>query len=323
MRQSDETVWIALRVFFNEMPSHKIPTAGPPVQEVAAPSRGAAPATTTGPAWGPSLQGDGDAAAVAYRDLAPYYDRLTADHDYERWTDTLEPLALLHGLEGRRLLDVACGTGKSFEAFVGRGYDVCACDISPEMAARARERAGGAVDVHVADMRALPVLDAFDLVTCLGDSVNYLTEPADLPAAFASAARNLRPGGLYLFDVNTLLMYRSAFLVDRCADDPGGLFFAWRGARAAPAVAGTLAEATVEVFALDGGLWRREASRHVQRHHPEPLLREALARAGFAHVSAHGQDAGGVVRGAPDEERLTKTVFVARTASETTEQGRR
>lgn len=258
----------------------------------------------------PTSQG---AAAVAYRRLAPYYDRFTVEHDYERWTTSLEPLARRHGLAGKRLLDVACGTGKSFEPFVRRGYAVTACDLSPEMTAQAAVRAGGAAEVHVADMRALACLGSFDLVTCLGDSLNYLTgAPGDLAAAFASAARNLRPGGLYLFDVNTLFTYRSWFLADHCVD-AGELYFAWRGARPEPVDAATVAVATVEIFSpAEGGLWARDVSRHVQRHHPEPLLRSLLADGGFDAVWAYGQDRTGTVAGAPDEDRLTKTIFVAR-----------
>src|SRR3954470_8805151 len=160
-----------------------------------------------------------DQALEAYDGLAPHYDAFTAGYDYERWIDALEGLAIEHGLGGSRVLDVACGTGKSFLPLVERGYEVVACDLSEAMAAHAAAKAGRAADVRVADMRELPAWGRFDLVLCLGDSVNYLLEAGDLERAFASAARNLRSGGIYLFDVNTLTMYREAFLVDRCVDD--------------------------------------------------------------------------------------------------------
>src|SRR5690242_14968886 len=88
---------------------------------------------------------------AAYEELAHVYDELTAHHDHERWLSLLLGLAEAHGLAGRRLLDVGCGTGKSFMPLVRRGFDVTACDISPRMAARARRRARGhGVAVHVA-----------------------------------------------------------------------------------------------------------------------------------------------------------------------------
>src|SRR5215207_9538088 len=101
-----------------------------------------------------------------YDVLAPAYDVLTAGHAHGAWLREIEHLALDHGLRGRRLLDVACGTGKSFEPLLQEGYSVTACDVSPGMVAHARRRAGGHARVLVADMRRLPVLGAFDLVTC-------------------------------------------------------------------------------------------------------------------------------------------------------------
>src|SRR5918999_1163154 len=105
-----------------------------------------------------------DPALSAYEGLAPFYDELTAAYDYESWLDGLEALALEHGLAGRRLLDVACGTGKSFLPMLRRGYEVTACDLSPAMVALAREKAPpGEADLLVADMRELPRLGEFDL----------------------------------------------------------------------------------------------------------------------------------------------------------------
>src|SRR3954454_12293784 len=115
-----------------------------------------------------------DLAAEAYDGLAPAYDAFTAGHEYECWLDYLEALAVEHGLPGRDLLDVGCGTGKSFLPMLERGYDVVACDLSPQMVARAREKMPtGAARVLVADMRELADLGAFDLVTCLDDAINY------------------------------------------------------------------------------------------------------------------------------------------------------
>ena len=57
-------------------------------------------------------------AAETYAGLAPFYDELTREHDYDGWTRHLEATALRFGVSGRRLLDAACGTGKSFLPFL-------------------------------------------------------------------------------------------------------------------------------------------------------------------------------------------------------------
>ena len=83
----------------------------------------------------------GDPAAEAYKGLAPFYDELTRAHDYDAWTFHLERRARRSACAGSRLLDVACGTGKSFLPLLERGYRVTGCDISPEMLDQARAKA--------------------------------------------------------------------------------------------------------------------------------------------------------------------------------------
>src|SRR2546421_6661629 len=112
----------------------------------------------------------------AYHDLAPFYDGFTAGYAYDGWLSRLEALAQAQGLAGRRLLDVGCGSGKSFLPLLERGYEVTACDISPAMVEEARRKVTGRARVVVADMRSLPALGEFDLITCLDDAVNYLLD---------------------------------------------------------------------------------------------------------------------------------------------------
>src|SRR3954467_8513306 len=119
-------------------------------------------------------------AEIAYEAIAPVYDEFTAHHDYGLWLGALLPEAERHGLRTGRLLDVACGTGKSFIPMLERGWQVTACDISAAMVELARAKVGDAVDLSVADMRELPELGRFDLVWCLDDAINYLLSGEEL-----------------------------------------------------------------------------------------------------------------------------------------------
>jgi SAM-dependent methyltransferase len=245
-------------------------------------------------------------ALLAYERLAPVYDDFTDGYDHDAWIGRLERIARNHGANGPRVLDVACGTGKSFVPLLERGYDVWACDISPAMVERARRCPGVDPDrVLVADMRALPELGAFELITCLDDAVNYLLDDADLVAAFASIARLLAPDGVYLFDANTLATYRAGFAVDAVFERPLAAA-TWRGETTGPIEPGALCAASI-AFDDDG----REVSRHVQRHHPAPTIRRALTSAGLACRAVLGQSTGGVLHEDAEEEVHTKLVYVA------------
>ncbi|HKG39826.1 MAG TPA: class I SAM-dependent methyltransferase [Conexibacter sp.] len=246
-------------------------------------------------------------ALLAYERLAPVYDDFTDGYDHDAWIDRLEQIARNHGADGPRVLDVACGTGKSFAPLLARGYDVWACDISPAMIDRAR----GCADIDpervlVADMRDLPELGAFGLVTCLDDAVNYLLSVDDLIAAFASVARLLAPDGVYLFDTNTISTYRAGFAANATFERPLAAAV-WRGETVEPIQPGAVCSAAIEL-AGDGG---NAVSRHVQRHHPEPTIRHALSSAGLACRAVLGQSTGGVLHEDADEDAHTKLVYVA------------
>lgn len=252
-------------------------------------------------------------AHETYRRLAPFYDELTRDHDYDGWTRHLEHTALTYGVRGRRLLDAACGTGKSFIPFLERGYAVTGCDISREMLAVASAKTREA-ELFTADVRELGDVGEFDLITCLDDAVNYLTGDGDLDLAFGSFARNLAEDGVLVFDLNTVSAYRTTWARDATLESPE-LFLAWRGQTGEGFEPGGIAELIVEAFSeTRPGVYERVTSRHVERHHPRPAVERALAGAGLATVGVFGLLSDGSLDtvATADEDLHHKLVYFAR-----------
>jgi SAM-dependent methyltransferase len=243
-------------------------------------------------------------ARTAYDAFASAYDVFNRAYQYESWTGKLLGEAEKAGLEGNRLLDVGCGTGLSFVALLDRGWKVTACDISPGMLEIARARAGDRAELLVADMRALPELGEFDLVWAVNDAVNYVGGEEELRAALASMAGNMAPGGVLLFDLNTLLTYRTFFCetFDREVD---GQRFAWRGEMEPDSVVpGSTCEAHFEAEGLDID------HVHRQRHFPEPAVLAAIESAGLRSRAVLGELEGTLTPGL-DESVHTKAVYVA------------
>jgi SAM-dependent methyltransferase len=253
-----------------------------------------------------------DHALRAYEVFAGFYDDFTSDHDYEQWVGKVESLVRELGQTGRTVLDVACGTGSSFEPLLARGYAITATDISPAMVTEARRKAGGRVAVHVHDMRALPVLGRFDVVLCLGEAVNYLHSEDELLAAFAGARRNLCAGGLFVFDAVALGAFRSIFSslsVSPAADR----VIVLDGKGSPDLKEGGEAEVRIERMIRDReGRWRREQSVHHHRHHPKDALRAALERSGFELAAVRGCTADEPLHSTADDLRHTKLLFAAR-----------
>lgn len=255
---------------------------------------------TTAPATG--------SPAAAYDVLAPAYDLLTAGYAYGPWLAAIDRLARQHGVSGGRALDVACGTGKSLEALLDLGYEAVGCDGSRGMAAVARRKLRGRAEVLVADMRELPELGAFDLVTCLDDAVNHLPTEADVEAALRAMRARLAADGVLVFDVNTLSAYRHAG--DRIVED-GERIVLWHGSPARLDRPGGRAEVAMDVLSHAGaGLWRRARASWGHWHYPLDRIPVLAAAAGLEVVAVRGQRPGGRLEPAPDEARHRKALFL-------------
>jgi SAM-dependent methyltransferase len=249
-------------------------------------------------------------AAHAFAAMAPYYDAFTSHHDYELWWSGLERLLPTPLAQGSPVLDLACGTGKSCEPLLRRGLRVTACDGSAEMLSQARHKLGDHVDLHLADVRALPVLGRFALITCLDDITNYLLDAEELVALFEGIARNLAPDGVAVLDANTLWTFRS-FFGATIALDGGDHFMSWRGECPADAPAGVLAEAALDIFVRTGtGRWTRRVSRHFERHHSVETITAAVQSAGLEMVLVRGMFPDVSFEAELDEERHNKAIYL-------------
>jgi SAM-dependent methyltransferase len=252
-----------------------------------------------------------DHSRVAFDAFAPHYDAFTSHHDYELWIGGLLSVAEQHGFAGTRLLDVACGTGKSLLPFVRRGFSVTACDHSEPMLELARQKAPD-VAFHLVDARELPVLGQFDLITALGDIVNYQLQERDLVALLSGIRRNLGNEGLAIFDANTLWMYGNFFadsthvrdeqrdLRWECLSDPNlepdGLAIACLSIGDRGTADGHLPVETL----------------HYQRHYPVERMGEALGDAGLELVAVLGQFPDVSFESSVDEHRHSKAIYLAR-----------
>jgi ubiquinone/menaquinone biosynthesis C-methylase UbiE len=112
------------------------------------------------------------------------------------------------GQQNRKLLDVCCGTGVLACHFLQAGYQVTGLDLSESMLGYARENnmeatvRGQANWVH-ADATDFQIDDGFGLVLSTFDALNHLLSEDALQACFTCVIRVLKPGGWFIFDLNT------------------------------------------------------------------------------------------------------------------------
>jgi SAM-dependent methyltransferase len=130
---------------------------------------------------------------------AKYYDQIYAWKDYGSEAEQIASI-IRENLrsDGRRLLDVACGTGLHIEHLKGR-FEVEGLDLDEALLDIARQRNPG-VAFHAANMIDFELGRSFDVVACLFSSIGYVQTIKALERAVACMARHLRPGGLLIIE---------------------------------------------------------------------------------------------------------------------------
>lgn len=137
---------------------------------------------------------DDPIARDAYDELAATYAEDVETNGYNAHIEFPGTTALVPDVEGARVLDAGCGTGRYTEWLLERGADVVGVDASEAMLDHARERVGDRAELHRADLGGS--LDfardvEFDGVV----SALALGYVEDWRRPFSGFARILKPGG--------------------------------------------------------------------------------------------------------------------------------
>ena len=145
--------------------------------------------------------------AKNYSYLAPLYDKLMEDVDYESWADYIDEIIQEHYPEAEKILELACGTGSVAISLDELGYySVTASDLSPEMIDVARNKALKAhADIRFTtlDFLNIDIDEQFDVIFSVFDSVNYLKSDIEVLRMLEQCEQVLKPGGLLIFDFST------------------------------------------------------------------------------------------------------------------------
>lgn len=240
----------------------------------------------------PELGNRQASGVTAYQNYAPYYDATGQIRFAVLMAHYVRDVLVRHPAPGRRMLDLACGTGTLALLFADEGWAAVGLDASPATLAQARAKAAnldtvGSVAFVQGDMRqpgaALAGISnarpgSFDLATCVYDSLNYLLDERELAACFAGIAEALAPGGVALLDMNTHHFLEHDWLPSEVLELPG--FVQVSQSHFDPATA--CSTMVLTGFSGDDAQgYQRFDETHVERAYPPELVAELLAAAGL------------------------------------------
>ncbi len=217
-----------------------------------------------------------------YERYAEIYDRSGQIAFSLRMIPHLRELLERRGFQGETMLDLACGTGTVALAFAQQGWRAYGVDASAAMLAQAREKAaetGLPLLLSRQDMRSFSLPEPVDLVTCLFDSLNYLLAVEDLRQTFARVAAHLKPGGLFVCDMNTIWALQEIWDHHTYFQEGEDLAVVMQSEYAAEA---HIVSVKMVAFVRHDDLYERIEETHIERAYAERTIVAAMERAGLA-----------------------------------------
>ena len=240
----------------------------------------------------------------AYRSFAQVYDMFMDDIDYDAWSVYLIGLLREYGVNEGLVLELGCGTGSMTQRLAASGYDMIGVDLSDDMLEIAQEKkiqSGLEILYLQQDMRGFELYGTVRAVVSVCDSLNYILEDEELLGVFSLVNNYLDPGGVFVFDLNTVYKYETLMGEQTIAENREEASFIWDNYYDRESMRN---EYELAIFIPEGagGLYRKYEEVHYQRAYPMSRIIRLLEQAGMEFVTAY--DAFTRNQPVPESERI-------------------
>ena len=250
----------------------------------------------------------------AYTGFADVYDEFMDTTPYSEWMQEViaciekygisKKKSVLHAkkkeeslLESERnlIVDLGCGTGTLTEMLAEEGYDMIGIDNSQEMlmvAMEKKERFGHETLYLLQDMRELELYSTVGTVICVCDSLNYLLETEEILDTFRLIDNYLYPGGIFIFDFNTVYKYSEVIGDTTIAENRDTCSFIWENFYHEEE---KINEYDLTLFIQKGEYYQKIEETHYQKGYTLETMKQLIEQAGMEFVTATDADTKGEV----------------------------
>lgn len=249
---------------------------------------------------------------MSYERFAYLYDELMQDAPYDEWVRFVKEKLVQHKVNGKSLLDLACGTGELSVRFAKEGFNVTGVDLSSDMLSVAQAKSqeeGLSLSFFEQNMTQLEGHGTYDIIGIFCDSLNYLQTEEDVIHTFSNVFQHLQMDGIFIFDVHSIYKISEVFINQTYAMTEEHLSYIWNS------FAGDYpnsVEHELSFFVLDEmtGKYDRFDELHCQRTYSAQQYTNWLKAAGFEllEISADFEDA-------PPQPNSERIFFIAKKPS--------
>lgn len=240
----------------------------------------------------------------SYHSFAQVYDLFMNNVPYTEWADYMQSLLSEHGIQDGLVLELGCGTGSITEILASKGYDMIGIDNSEDMLEIAIEKkieSGQDILYLLQDMREFELYGTVGAVISICDSMNYITDEEDMLQVFRLVNNYLDPGGMFVFDLNTIYKYKEILGENTIAENQEEGSFIWDNYFDEET---GINEYDLTIFIPEGedGLYRKYQEIHYQKGYELDVVKQLLKEAGLKFLAAY--DAFTKEAPRPDSERI-------------------
>lgn len=222
-----------------------------------------------------------------YGEFSYIYDKLSFDIDYEGYAQNIKDLAKDYKIGNENMLELACGSGMLTQCFFDDFERIDALDISTDMLnCFAEKYDNDKVNLIYYDMVEYEKKDFYDLIVILLDSVNYVTNPADLEKLFRNSFDNLKDDSLLVFDINSEMKMREIFGSECYVYEYEDIFYTWDNY-----LEDDLIDMNLNFFVENpDGSYRRIEEYQQERIYSINYVKTLLEKVGFTDIRIYDED---------------------------------
>ncbi len=222
-----------------------------------------------------------------YEDFSYIYDKLSFDLEYEKYSKNILRLVDENSIDRDNMLELAAGSGMLTKYFFDEFKNIDALDISIDMLnVFANKYDPDNVNLIYYDMVEFENPESYDLIVILLDSINYVTNPKDLEKLFSNCYKNLKPGGLLVFDINSEYKMKEVFGSNCYVYEYEDIFYTWDNF-----MKNDLIDMHLNFFIEDEeGKYDRIYEFQQERLYEREYVKNLVEKAGFTDIKIFDED---------------------------------